>query len=87
MLGSRWDETRDALLEIAEYASKLNVRSVSLRFLNRDISDQGIQVCVYTTLHDFGLTFSRAQKKLDRDLTALYPAVGNTTLLYSFLDS
>jgi hypothetical protein len=47
MLGSRWDETRDALLGIADYALKLNVRSVSLRFLNCDIYDQGIQVCIY----------------------------------------
>ena len=58
MLGPRWDETRDALLEIADYALKLNVRSVSLRFLNRDIYDRGIQVRVYTTLHGFGLTLS-----------------------------
>ncbi|KAF8324636.1 hypothetical protein F5887DRAFT_1146976, partial [Amanita rubescens] len=43
MLGSRWDETRDALLEIADYALKLNVRSMSLRFLNCDIYDQGAQ--------------------------------------------
>ncbi|KAF8326170.1 hypothetical protein F5887DRAFT_1145044 [Amanita rubescens] len=43
MLGSRWYETQDALLEIAEHALKLNVRSVNLRFLNCDIYDQGIQ--------------------------------------------
>ncbi|KAF8325507.1 hypothetical protein F5887DRAFT_1018596 [Amanita rubescens] len=43
MLGSRWDETRDALLEIADYALKLNVRSMSLRFMNCDIYDQGAQ--------------------------------------------
>ncbi|KAF8324629.1 hypothetical protein F5887DRAFT_902712 [Amanita rubescens] len=48
MLGSRWDETRDALLEIADYALKLNVRSMSLRFMNCDIYDQGAQVRVYT---------------------------------------
>lgn len=44
MEGTRWDETRDALLEIAQYAQTLNVRSVSLRFLNSDMYDQGIQV-------------------------------------------
>ncbi|KAF8723153.1 hypothetical protein AX14_009514 [Amanita brunnescens Koide BX004] len=43
MEGTRWDETRDALLEIAQYAQTLNVRSVSLRFLNSDMYDQGIQ--------------------------------------------
>ena len=44
MEGSRWYETRDALLEIAQYAQDLNVRSVSLRFMNNDIYDRGIQV-------------------------------------------
>ena len=44
MEGRRWYETRDALLEIAQYAQDLNVRSVSLRFMNNDIYDRGIQV-------------------------------------------
>ena len=86
MFGSRWDEARDALLEIAEYASQLNARSVSLRFMNCNIYDVEVQVRVFTTLHDLGLTFSRVQKELNRDLTALCPKVGNTILLYSYLD-
>jgi hypothetical protein len=44
MEGARWNEVRDALLEIAVYAQDLNVRSVSLRFMNDDIYDRGIQV-------------------------------------------
>ena len=45
MQGARWNEVRDALLEIAQYAQDLNVQSVSLRFMNKDIYDRGIQVC------------------------------------------
>lgn len=37
-------ESRDALLDIAEYALKLNVRTVSLRFLNDRTYDRGLQV-------------------------------------------
>ena len=44
MKGARWNKVRDALLEIAQYAQDLNVRSVSLRFMNKDIYDRGIQV-------------------------------------------
>jgi len=44
MHGSRWLEARDALAEIAEYALKLNVRTVSLRFLNDGTYDRGLQV-------------------------------------------
>lgn len=44
MAGSRWAEARDALLEIAEYALKLNVHTVSLRFLNNRTHDRGLQV-------------------------------------------
>lgn len=44
MEGSRWTEARDALLEIAEYALKLNVHTVSLRFLNNRTYDRGLQV-------------------------------------------
>ena len=44
MDGRRWDEARDALLDIAQYAQDLNVRSVSLRFMNNNIYDRGIQV-------------------------------------------
>ncbi|KAF8335137.1 hypothetical protein F5887DRAFT_989660 [Amanita rubescens] len=43
MRGSRWLEARDALIEIAEYALKLNVRTVSLRFLNNGTYDRGLQ--------------------------------------------
>jgi hypothetical protein len=44
MEGKRWNEVRGALFEIAQYAHGLNVRSVSLRFMNYDIYDRGIQV-------------------------------------------
>jgi hypothetical protein len=44
MEGKGWYEARDALLEIAQCAQDLNVRSVSLRFMNNDIYDRGIQV-------------------------------------------
>ena len=48
MEGRRWIEARDALLEIAQCAQDLNVRSVSLRFMNCNIYDRGIQVCCLT---------------------------------------
>ena len=49
MDGARWEEARDALRDIAQCALDLNVRSVSLRFLNSpsDDRDRGIQVCAY----------------------------------------
>lgn len=77
MEGRRWNETQDALLEIAEYALKLNVRSVSLRFLNSTIYDQGVQVRVRTTLHDPCLTFNRVLIGSNRILTALRQLVQN----------
>ncbi|KAK2467671.1 hypothetical protein APHAL10511_000526 [Amanita phalloides] len=43
MQRSRWIEARDALLEIAQYALDLKVRSVNLRFLNNSAYDRGLQ--------------------------------------------
>ncbi|KAK2465426.1 hypothetical protein APHAL10511_002780 [Amanita phalloides] len=43
MGGAPWDEARDALHDIAEYAFDLKVRSVNLRFLNNPSHDRGLQ--------------------------------------------
>ena len=48
MQGARWNEVRDALLDIAQYAQDLSVLSVGLRFMNNDIYDRGIQVRCFT---------------------------------------
>ena len=69
MQGSRWLEARDALVEIAEYALKLNVRTVSLRFLNDITYDRGLQVSnpiLNSLVHK--LTFYRAHPPSCRGL-------------------
>jgi hypothetical protein len=81
MEGKRWYETQDALLEIAQYAQDLNVRSVSMRFMNTDIYDRGIQVC-FITLNGCGLTSHRVVMQLRRGLTALCQWVRNEIILY-----
>jgi hypothetical protein len=62
----RWYESRDVLLEIAQYAKDLNVRSVSLRFMNNDIYDRGIQVRFITVERLQILTSHRVVMQLYR---------------------
>ena len=69
MEGKRWYETQNALLEIAQYAQDLNVHSVSMRFMNSDIYDRGIQVC-FITFNGSGLTSRRVVMQLRRGLKA-----------------
>ncbi|KAF8623783.1 hypothetical protein AX17_007286 [Amanita inopinata Kibby_2008] len=43
MKGSRWQETHDALVDIALYAWRVQAHTISLRFLNNDYRISGLQ--------------------------------------------
>ena len=48
MKGTRWAETRDALLEIAEHALLQNSDEIDMRFLNSPLIYRKIKVLLYT---------------------------------------
>lgn len=44
MAGSRWTETRDALIGIAEHALEQDTKEIDMRFFNSRIFLRGVQV-------------------------------------------
>jgi hypothetical protein len=44
MKGTRWSETRDALLEIADHAFRQDSAEVDIRFFNSSLVYRGIKV-------------------------------------------
>lgn len=54
MSGPRWEETRGALIGIADYALKYNTDDINMRFLNSDKRCTRVQVRLYPVLNTTG---------------------------------